>query len=171
MATQWRFSYCKGSVITMESLGTRLKTTYDIPRQPYIKVSLRFLTHEKIWLSSQHILFDFPTQSSPLCTFPKSSHTHLRDLYTHISFNNLHSLSYLRDSRFYVACWSVCDCDQDFDQWGACFDCSFLKVLIAWFSVVQRLNCSILLIYGSEVTLVPWLALKKELWTLSLIWS
>ena len=153
MDTQWRFSYCKGSVITMESLGTRLKTTHDIPRQPYIKVSLRFLTHEKIWLSSQHVLFDFPTQSSPLCTFPKSSHTHLTGLYTHISFNNLYSLSYLRDSRFYVTCWSVCDCDQDFDWWRAC--------LIIWLLPSEGLGC--LIFRGSKVKLQPH---TLELWVL-----
>ena len=150
----------------MESLGTRLKTTHDTPRQPYIKVLLRFPTHEKIWLSSQHVLFDFPTHSSPLCTFLKSSHTHLTDLSTIcIVCHTKEIVTFMSLVEVFVTVIKILIGEER--AW--LFDYSLLKVLVAWFSAGQRSNCShIFLIYGfcsSEVTLI---SSHKGLWTLSL---
>ena len=49
---------------------------------------------------------------------------------------------------------SICDQDQDFLSVKSMLDHPLLNLLITWFSVVQRSNCS-------WVFLIPWSALKK----------
>ena len=52
----------------------------------------------------------------------------------------------LRGSHLCVTSWSVCDQDQDFWPAKSVFNwllgCSLLKLLITWFSMGQRSNCS-----------------------------
>ena len=66
-----------------------------------------------------------------------------------------------RGSHLYVACWSICNWDQDFWLAKVCLTAwSFLlKLLITWFFMGQRSDCSctfLVLCCSLEVTLIPW---------------
>ena len=59
---------------------------------------------------------------------------------------------------------SICDQNQDFLSVKSVLDHPLLNLLITWFSVVQRSNCS-------WVFLIPWSASQKRLWSLGSTWS